>query len=331
MKTVYLHVGPHKTGTTHVQKVFHENSEYFLKNYSVDYPKDYKIIFGHHELITQLKMNTFNENQLREVVDLSVAESIFLSSENFDVLSESEVETLLSALSCYNVKVIAMYREPSLRLYSWWQEEIKHGALETYPEYALPHLSRPMISDIFNLDVVLSRYSKFLKAESILVGNYEAFISGVGIEEFFEEILHVKFPPVPAESRFINKGLASFDIEMIRVLNCIALCTNGTSGSEVRETYLKNKPSINSTLLKSLKEKFNVALFDAEIGDLFQDRAVYQDFSKKYQIISPADFKRSSLNTIKEIPRNNWYLQDDVHSKLNEVFAQIFKIEGEKV
>lgn len=323
MKKVYLHIGPHKTGTTHIQRVFHENADYFREKYSIHYPADYKVIFGHHELVTQLKMNTFSSKELRGAIDSVSSNNILLSSENFDVLTGTEVETLLSALSPYDVKVIAMYREPSLRLYSWWQEEVKHGAISTFPEYALPHLCKPMKSSIYNLEVVLARYRKFLKSSSIYVGDYESFLSSAGIEAFFEGILCVKFPVMPEEEKIINKGLGAFDIEMIRILNAI-FWLNGQPGSSVREKYLKNKSTLDQQLLSELKKAFESSFIDIELGGLFQDRAIYQNLSNEYNLITSNDFNRDSLGKLRKIPKNNWYLERGIYSALNEVYSKLF-------
>lgn len=324
MKTVYLHIGPHKTGTTLIQKTFYENKEYFLNNYSIDYLNGYKIIFGHHEIVTQLKSNDFNEKELRKLIDSSRAESVFISSENFDILNENEVQRLLSALSCYEVKVVAMYRESSLRLYSWWQEEIKHGSTESFPEYALPHLSRPMVSDIFNLDVILSRYLKYLNTDSLLIGDYDSFLKFGGIEVFFENAMNFKFPHIHSNKKIVNKGLGEFDVEMIRVFNTIFKRTIGFAGSAVREKYLNSKHLLDKEVLRGVKKQFDISLFDVELGDLYQDRVVYQQLSNKYHLSLGSDIDRNSLCIMKRIPRSDWHLDSSTNLDVNKLFSSLF-------
>lgn len=327
MKTIYLHIGPHKTGTTFLQKIFHENQDNFLSKESIAYPNGYKIIFGHHELVTQLKNGKYSAIEMVNIIESTNADKIFFSSENFDLLNESEIEVLIASFKAYEVKIVAMFREPSIRLYSWWQEEVKHGSFRTFSEYALHHLSRPMVSDIFNLDVVLSRYNKFVVDENILVGNYDAFMSHNGIEDFFESLLNIKFPNEKNIS--VNSGLIGFDVEMIRLMNSMyKKKKRKPAGSMVRDYYLQNKKTFEREKIDKIEACYTSSLTSYELGDLYQDRVVRQSFFKKYKVKSPVEFDESVLNTFKKLPGNDWYLTDDVYEMVNELFCNFLETDG---
>ena len=94
MKTLYLHVGPHKTGTTSIQKFMLDNQAILFKSNLV-YPKQFVKIFGHHDfrqVIAERRIDDqvktfFNDNDHDFV--LSSEDLISLNKEDFEYLRAS--------------------------------------------------------------------------------------------------------------------------------------------------------------------------------------------------------------------------------------------------
>ena len=87
MTKLYLHIGPHKTGSTFIQKVFFENRERVLR-LGVTYPNfGFCGQFGQHEAVEKSKVGALEQHQLDEYLAQFLSGEInFASSENFDRL-----------------------------------------------------------------------------------------------------------------------------------------------------------------------------------------------------------------------------------------------------
>ena len=70
MSTVYLHVGPHKTGTTYLQKLWESHPEQ-LKQHNLVYPKVFYMAKGQHHIVTHLLSNDKGEAFQRGMFRLS--------------------------------------------------------------------------------------------------------------------------------------------------------------------------------------------------------------------------------------------------------------------
>lgn len=156
MKEIYLHVGYHKTGTTAIQVLCSDQREWLLNN-DICYPTACCPAIakhGHHKLawahcqnsnylptIKGRKINAASEfdndvQNLMNQIESTSANKIFLSSEEFDILSDNELSNLFSTLSNYKVTPIVVIREHGDFLQSSYQTSVTYsgysGDFETF-------------------------------------------------------------------------------------------------------------------------------------------------------------------------------------------------------
>lgn len=145
MKTIYLHIGTHKTGTTAIQMFATRNaSELERRGYfypQIGRPFISGIAHGHHLFpwcivnhpvpkrywmdLAQDKKSVFEH--LFKAIELNTCDKIILSSEEFDVFSTSHIESLKSLLASFDVKVIAYLRRKDLYVESMYQTMVVYN------------------------------------------------------------------------------------------------------------------------------------------------------------------------------------------------------------
>ena len=142
MPKLLLHIGPHKTGSTYIQKFFFENNDE-LRGLGVNYPmQGLGGQFGQHELVEKVK--TLDSEALPLYLREFIApDANFVSSENFDRLHAGDIEKLGKALSALltepgDLRILFYQRNYADLLPSWWQEEVKHGAVISFYEFSCP-------------------------------------------------------------------------------------------------------------------------------------------------------------------------------------------------
>ena len=116
-KTIYFHIGNHKTGTSSLQLFFKKKSNYFLKH-NLLYPIE-KQSTNHHNVSWQaIKHFYFNKNgqsieKLLNIIKKNRNLNVLISSENFENLKFSKKFKvfLLTLKKTHNFKIIWSVRE----------------------------------------------------------------------------------------------------------------------------------------------------------------------------------------------------------------------------
>ena len=123
-KTVFLHIGLHRTGTSSIQYAFSAAREALTERAGVLYPRAACPEIapkGHHslpwsltrpDLIKSGDASLDDWRVLREEIDSSKATRILLSSEEFDTLSGSLIEEVGHLLKGYHIVPIIYFRDP---------------------------------------------------------------------------------------------------------------------------------------------------------------------------------------------------------------------------
>lgn len=138
MKTIYLHIGPHKTGTTTIQQSLNMNRD-LLFRHRIFIPKAGQVFpsqAGQHnlawELITDDRFNNVYgtwKDLLNEINEVK-ADQIILSSEDFSFSTPENIRQIKDYLHDYIVYIIVYVRRQDLKLQSQWAVKIKTGKLE---------------------------------------------------------------------------------------------------------------------------------------------------------------------------------------------------------
>jgi hypothetical protein len=138
-KTVFIHIGPHKTGTTTIQHGLAIN-EKILRRRGVLSPKSgrpYPNNGGTHNLSWELRIpnsRVYNpkhgtwKDLLNEINQEKRVNKVILSSEDFCLLDTISIQAIREYLKDYEVKVIIYLRRQDEAHQSLWVEFVKNRA-----------------------------------------------------------------------------------------------------------------------------------------------------------------------------------------------------------
>lgn len=127
-KQLYLHIGPHKTGTTSLQYYLNHNRAN-LSGRGWLYPKSGcpKTNYGHHEVARSfLGRGRFDISVLRQEIDRTQCRNILLSSEDLSLCRDPDI--VANALSGFDVKIVIFLRRQDELLLSMFNQGVKTGS-----------------------------------------------------------------------------------------------------------------------------------------------------------------------------------------------------------
>lgn len=199
-KTIYLHIGTHKTGSTALQNFCALNLD-LLKQYDIDYLIQDTIWNGHHFLGWAFRGNDVSIEQYCKFKDIGVLNHLeysieqsgcnifLLSSENLFLMEdESYAKRFFERFKGYEIKVIVYLREQSEFLESWYYELVRADYCSLTQEFE-EYLKNPQ----YELDYskVLTKWARYVGKDSIKVISYNeikknrslytSFINSLGI------------------------------------------------------------------------------------------------------------------------------------------------------
>ncbi len=130
---VYLHVGPHKTGTTSLQHAFYSNTAR-LRRYGIHYPNTGRMGAAHQNIARACRDQDHDtlgalQDEIRDVP------KVLISSELIAGLGDRGLHLLRDALDCANVQIAYTLRRLPAHWASHWKELIKHGQPFSFTQY----------------------------------------------------------------------------------------------------------------------------------------------------------------------------------------------------
>lgn len=211
-KTLYIHIGTHKTGTTAIQKFSVDKFEELLA-LDIYYPKISrptinKISNGHHLLpwylighpVPDKYYNEYHDKKssvfpsLIEDIKSSSCQNIIISSEEFDRLNSKEIEQLKAYFDEFNIKIIVYLRRKDTYLESMYQTDVisnneKNNISEYIKNVPIPLNYYNFITDWKNTfgeeNLLINFYcKKSLKSNDIVVDFYSHL--GINVEEMIQ-------------------------------------------------------------------------------------------------------------------------------------------------
>jgi hypothetical protein len=325
MSKLFLHIGPHKTGSTYIQKYCHDNRDYLL-SLGVNYPNIGLLgMYGHQETIRMVK--TAVQKELDDyLAQLLVSNVNFVSSENFDRLNLTDLEKLKSALSTLDplidVRIIYYYRNYIDLLPSWWQEKIKNGSRISFHEFALPHILRPFSSNIINPAAILDPYMKVFGKDHLTIIDYDLAVERGNILNPILELLGIESGGIKIE--IINPSLKLEIIEIIRALNAIAHSNNEGISDHIRLLFLrKRKEEALSGDVEHLAALIRDQMKPLKFAGGFFEKSVKMDFKRKYRSCffydDLAEYKKSALL----VPSEYWLFTGDAFATCQRIYKYI--------
>lgn len=137
-KTIFIHIDPHKTGTTSIQHGLAANENKLIK-IGILAPKTgrpHQLSAGNHNLAWELRkeadsrfnpeFGTWND-LIKECRNQKDLKKIILSSEDFSILTKGEISEIKEILSRFQVKIIIYLRRQDKSLQSTWVEVVRNG------------------------------------------------------------------------------------------------------------------------------------------------------------------------------------------------------------
>ena len=271
MPRYLIHVGPHKTGTTYLQLRFDAARER-LRERGVIYPAELsasKREPSHRKLFLDIRAS--NISYLRFVFEQIAhkgAEHVLISAEDLNHLEPQELGSLREAIDGGPATIIFYCRRWSELLPSLWQERVKHGYDETFPEFFAANISDPLASPVMNFAYSLDKYASVFGKENIRVVSYSNVCDDKLdlAEHFFDAFLPQHRAVLdglpPLANAWPNHSFAAVDIEVIRVLNSFHMQNGGGRDTELRDWYMAHARTFDlSELFAAIESNLAVLRF----------------------------------------------------------------------
>jgi|GEM_PF-583562 len=191
-KTIYLHIGYHKTGTTAIQQSLYNHHE-LLKEQGYFYPiMGGKI--GHHNIAWELQSMwkfSASEGNLQDLlveIKQNPNSSVIISSERLSRLTRDQIEKLAHAFMNYDVKVIVYLRRQDQLLQSIWSQTVKNGKEkrsfaiwldEMVFNYAEDNPAYKNSEHKLNYSLTITEWAEVFGEENIRVRVYDKLIKNI--------------------------------------------------------------------------------------------------------------------------------------------------------
>lgn len=260
-KTLYIHIGHYKTGTTALQKFLWDNRE-ALREDGVDYPELGAALEKHNAFAVPLVFGTYRHegmlghndptpadpfwDKLYAHIRASDLPNTLISSEEFICVGERprSVNALkrvaAKAGDGIRFKIICYLRAPGAHLESWYNQLVKL-------QRPIGHRARGIARDYdrVNVDyaVALKPWVEVFGAANVIVRNYDPeWRKGTGLYEDFYGLLPATFPLEPIlPEKDANPRMDDRTLELVRILNRVGAPREAIAAHLGRfETWLRD-------------------------------------------------------------------------------------------
>ncbi len=356
-KTVYIHIGHYKTGTTALQVFLSKNRQTLrelgtLWNKGVDYPDEFCDLAKHSQLafsiyqeagVSTLLYGFQNDipaqtrwNSFFDYVRKSKCPSVLISSEEFMRMGSNPAaldlfKSIISPVKReFNFKVIAFLRRPDAHLRSWYNQLIK--LKQPVPDFnrTVCDLMEPIHYDY---DLALKPWIEMFGQKSVIVRPYtSALRENDGLFREFLSILGVPFDgknagrwDVPGDK--INLRLEDRLLEVTRMMQNMGMeadLADWLKSSLIQQmdghrSEVSEPTSFDAVIEASRRglEALKDNQYTAPMADLFADFPPVPDTFERAEM----------LNYINFLMRDNARLRDRLHKEIYEVNSRLAEVE----
>lgn len=286
---LFIHIGPHKTGTTYIQQTLSKHRDY-LHSIGLHYPKipssfnSHRI--AHHTVVQWIKER--NSSEIRAFIE-ALKGSTLLSSEEFSHLNWNQIEYFSHFISDSEVEIIYSKRRLGPLLVSKWKEYIKHGGTESWPVYFLAHLLDDSKRNLINGLGTLTHWSNVLGKSHIQILDYERCVEeGLDIADALLQLVLGPDAPNVGTGKSINPSLDATHVEILRLVNLHFQSEGQRPGPEHRKAFIKllkkQEPEIEQALQIIRRDMVTISLSGtAPINALEREFRLFTDFQSSYQ------------------------------------------------
>lgn len=233
-KTVYLHVGFHKTGTTSLQRALKKHDS-DLASQNIDYISGTSD--NSHAIAWSLSRRTWGwKNQggakiSTKVWDRAVKrlkrsrKNVLLSSEFFSEINQEQIEKIGKDLVGSDVKIIFTWRPLKKLLISSYQQYLKYGIKSDLDEWLHSILDNPPESKITPTFWKRHLHGEVIENWAKVFGaaNISLIVASESDHDFifsaFENVISIKPGTLSNDDEFLNRALNSEEIALLLQIN----------------------------------------------------------------------------------------------------------------
>ena len=247
-KTIYLHIGHGKTGTTATQSAFSIAAEE-LKKIGFFYPVDiikstkencFEITGGNWKL----DPNKSIQQQLQDHIDSNQNfDALILSSESLFWQIDTLVENKQEWEHQFDLKVILAVRDVEEMLSSEYQQRIKrHGEKRPYEQFLR---SRKYISSHHKRAALVL---KLLKNNNINIHVFNYSKNKLNISESIFNVINAseQFPRDKMEGMIINRSLSQKELQFLTMINALYYEKYPWISTKLSDSLAKQLPNVQS-------------------------------------------------------------------------------------
>ena len=216
MRTLYLHVGNHRTGTTSIQAFMHRNRDALARR-GVLYPNGVRRHLGLMHRTFELGEGSIVAETLERKADASGAHTVVLSEE--DVCKRTDLAPLEALGERFDVRPVFFVRRQDVWLESWFSQNVKWQWDED-----LAHLPWPDFlagRDAFHwihYDAAVRRLEGLFGAEKVAVAVFDRVLMPEGPVAAFARIVGIDDPGGYGKLPSLNHGFSPMMSEVMRRL-----------------------------------------------------------------------------------------------------------------
>jgi hypothetical protein len=292
MPNFIVHVGPHKTGSTYIQRRL-AASHLVLQRQGIDIPRDWQDSDEnptHTGLTRRLNADRVNELE-RQFLSWQAGayKHVVLSTEEL-VNASAEALSILRKLIGANTYVIAYYVRawPEL-LASLWNELIGHGHLVTFPEVMAETLRSPYNSKSINPSIDVEHLIRAFEAQNIRIVSYNSVLSAtLDLFSHFVDSFLDGVNIALADPEIANQSFDPLDAELVSVLNSLHQKAGNSRSADIALRYRHRPPTVNASPLLEMLRPF---IRDFDVNDAGKPMAnIVREFSDRYRsmVVPPA-------------------------------------------
>ncbi len=238
-RTLYLHIGCEKTGTTSIQNVLADNRQALLKQ-GIFYPELGKLKFAQLLLPAALQPLDHPEkpradyypgneaidpdtvwNGFINLAKANADKDIIISAEHFSSrIKEKGLAYLKAKLgqlsSILDIKVIIYLRRQDKFMESSYSTIIKAGGNIGFDSFFETHIQ---LRERYDFSLLLNRWSSFFNKSSLIVKDYETEVRERGLLNSFFDVIGIDGGTLTLDSEKQNVSWPASVIELVRLCN----------------------------------------------------------------------------------------------------------------
>jgi hypothetical protein len=234
-----VHVGIPKTGTKYLQQHFSQFRQR-LRDLGVYYPSEWwqdEPIFGHHELARQLAEEPGPQiGEIFSQLNACGSPVVLLSSEGFNTVPVSGLECLRDATEGAKIEIVFYARRWSDWIPSQWQQAVKEGSLQTFPEWYASLLASADTYLGIRQDTLIEKFASVFGKQNIKLVSYSNLIdNNIDLfDHFCSQILRLPVSPsIKGGGSLVHESMGVFLTELIRSLNAQCVLRGEEPGEHV--------------------------------------------------------------------------------------------------